>query len=77
MYFDRFDIAQAYYLFFMDYHEGQTSEKYKRLCQIGEYLTCSPMFEGYKSLSENGKAIYQSLEEKEKEGNPDFRQKYS
>ena len=65
MYYDRFDIAQAYYLFFVDYHEGQTSEKYKRLCKIEEYLKLSPMFKGYLSLSENGKEIYNHLVRKD------------
>ncbi len=65
MYFDRFDITQAYYLFFVDYHEGQGSEKYKRLCKMEDYLKLSPLFEGYKSLSENGKAIYDHLARKD------------
>ena len=65
MYFDRFDIAQAYYLFFVDYHEGQGSEKYKRLCKIEEYLKLPYTFEGYKSLSKNGKAIYDYLAKKD------------
>ena len=65
MYFDRFDIATAYYLFFIDYHEGQWSEKYKRSCKIENYLNLSPMFKGYESLTENGKAIYDNLAQKE------------
>ena len=65
MYFDRFDIVTAYYLFFIDYHEGQWSEKYKRSCKIEGYLNLSPMFKGYESLTENGKAIYDNLAKKE------------
>ena len=65
MYFDRFDIATAYYLFFIDYHEGQWSEKYRRSCKIENYLNLSPMFKGYESLTENGKAIYDNLAQKE------------
>jgi|TARA_B100000965_G_C19414871_1_gene679411 hypothetical protein len=61
MHFDRFDIIQAYYLFFVDYHEGQTSKKYTRLCKIGKYYKPSSTFSGVDSLSENALAIYENL----------------
>lgn len=38
MYFDRFDIIEAYYVFFVQYHEGQWSRKYRRLCKMGTYF---------------------------------------
>lgn len=61
MYFDRFDILSAYYLFAMDYHSGQFSKVYKYL---GRALKCGfkpgPIF-GYRSLSDNGKEIYKNL----------------
>ena len=31
MYWDRFDIVEAYYLYFCHHHEGQGSLKYQRL----------------------------------------------
>ena len=58
MYFDRFDIVEAYYLFFVDYHEGQASEKYERLCKIQGYYS---RVERYESLTENGREIYDRL----------------
>jgi len=64
MYFDRFDIIEAYYLFFMDYHEGQTSRKYIRLCKMGKYYKPSSTF-SIDSLSENALVIYENLVEKE------------
>lgn len=65
MYFDRFDIVEAYYAFFCDYHEGMYSAKYRRLCRILEYFNPSPLFNGYESLSSNGKMIYDNLVEAE------------
>lgn len=64
MYWDRFDIVEAYYCFFCDYHEGQFSHKYMRLSKILGYYKPSPLDKGYDSLSENGKVIYDNLVEK-------------
>ena len=64
MYFDRFDIIEAYYLFFVDYHEGQTSKRYARLCKMGKYYKPSSTF-SIDSLSENTLVIYENLIEKE------------
>lgn len=61
MYFDRFDIVSAHYAFACDYHEGQWSELYKKLCRIGKYFNPSAMWKGYDSLSDNGKEIYDNL----------------
>lgn len=61
MYFDRFDVVEAHYAYCADYHEGQGSELYRRLCRIGGYFTPSAMWRGYESLSDNGQEIYQSL----------------
>lgn len=36
--FDRFDIATAHYAFNADYHGGQWSPEYRRLCRIGKYF---------------------------------------
>jgi hypothetical protein len=62
MYFDRFDIVEAHYWFASDYHGGQFSELYSRLCRIGRYFKpgacqCGPS-------SENACRIYNALEEK-------------
>ena len=64
MYFDRFDILEAYYCFFVDYHEGQNSKKYARLCKIKKYFKPSANI-GIVYMSENALAIYENLVEKE------------
>jgi hypothetical protein len=65
MSFDRFDICAAYYLYGMLYHNGQFSKEYKYL---GRALKCGfnpgPLF-SFRSLSDNGKAIFRQLR-----GNP-------
>ena len=60
MYFDRFDICEAYYLFFSHYHEGQWSKKYARLSKMLGYFKPAPMLR-YDSLTDNGKVIYDNL----------------
>lgn len=61
MYFDRFDIVSAHYAFCADYHEGQGSELYAKLCRIGNYFSPSIVWKGYDSLSENWQIIYDNL----------------
>ena len=65
MYFDRFDIIEAYHLFFVNYHEGQTSRKYMRLCKMRKYYKPSLTFSGVDSLSENALEIYENLVKRE------------
>jgi hypothetical protein len=61
MYFDRFDILEAYYLYGSEYHSGQFSKEY---AYMGRCLNCgfrpSPML-SYQSLTDNGKEIYDNL----------------
>jgi len=64
MYWNRFDIVEAYYLFYTHYHEGQWSEKYARLSKIGTYFRPA-MGLSYESMDENGREIYDSLVERE------------
>ena len=66
MYFDRFDIVEAYYLFFVHYHGGQDSEKYARLSKMNNYFRPA-MGLGVDSLTENGLEIYNNLIEKEEQ----------
>ena len=56
MIFNRFDIDQAYYKFFVDYHEGINSEKYRRLCKLQKIY-----YNHNSNLSENAQAIYGNL----------------
>jgi hypothetical protein len=64
MFFDRFDIAEAHYLFFCHYHEGQASEKYLRLSKMTRYFKPSPLL-SVETLTENGREIYAALVQKE------------
>jgi len=66
MYFDRFDICEAYYLFLSLRHEGQWSEKYRRLSRLTTYFTPRPSLR-LSTLSPNGKAIYSALVSKERD----------
>jgi len=60
MYFDRWDIVEAYYLYFRDYHSGQSSIEYMRLSGILKYFKPSPFLD-VDTLSENGLEIYNNL----------------
>ena len=60
-YWDRFDIVEAHYWHAADWHGGQWSELYAKLCRIGQYYTPGMLHRGYESLTENGKAIYDQL----------------
>jgi hypothetical protein len=60
MFFDRFDIAEAYYLFFCHYHEGGASAKYRRLSKMARYFKPSPLL-SVATLTENGREIYELL----------------
>ena len=64
MYFDKFDICEAYWMYASLYHEGQNSEIYEifgRLHRIG--FEPSP-FISEDSLTENGKEILAGLIER-------------
>ena len=66
MYFDRFDICKAHYLFLSEFHEGQFSKKYARLSRLFQYYTPNLNIAGAHNLSENARAIYDCLVDKEK-----------
>ena len=71
MYFDRFDICEAYYALEIDYNVGgqllerQSNQRRResterQLSRIGFRPAIN--FNGFKSLSKNGKEIYRELE---------------
>ena len=60
MYFDRFDICEAYYLALRHCHGGQWSPEYERLCAMRRYFTPSPWLAA-ESLTENGREIYDAV----------------
>lgn len=61
MYFDRFDICEAWYLYASRYHEGQWSKLYSVLSRLIHMKFTPPMDLNYHSLTDNGKAIYRKL----------------
>ena len=61
MYFDRFDILSAYYLYGSTYNNGQGSKEYAYMGRaLNAGFNPSPIF-SLDSLSDNGRAIYQQL----------------
>ena len=67
MFWNRFDIVEAYYIFFCDYHEGQNSHMYKRMCKLYNHGFKPRHNLSYETLEENGREIYDELERKELE----------
>jgi hypothetical protein len=61
MYFDRFDICEAWYLWLAHNHTGQWSKEYERLCRMERYFRPSP-FLTLERLSDNARAIYDALD---------------
>ena len=61
--FDRFDIVAAHYFFCLNYHTGQRSVLYARLCRITERLRFRPAPNWHKpsDVSENCRRIYMDL----------------
>jgi hypothetical protein len=65
MYYDRFDIVEAYYLYLQLNQNGQGSRAYKRLCRIKTYFKPGMFGITFDRLSENGQAIFKALQEKD------------
>jgi hypothetical protein len=66
MYFDRFDIVEAHYMFYSHYHEGQFSDGYRKLSHILSQYRPSPFadWSDENNLNENARAIYDNLVKK-------------
>ena len=69
MYFDRFDICEAYFLALSHCHGGQWSREYERLCKLMKYFKPSPML-SVETLNENARIIYDNACEKLLKGTP-------
>lgn len=65
MFYDKFDIISAHYAFAVDFHGGQWTDLYAKLCSIQKYFNPGPLWKGYDSLTENGQAIYDALVQKQ------------
>ena len=61
--FNRFDIAEAWYLALSHCHDGQWSKEYKRLSRMSSYFKPSPWL-SVESLDDNAKVIYDNAVEK-------------
>ena len=61
MFWDRFDICEAWYLALSHCHNGQWSNSYMRLCRLTRpgFFRPSPML-SVESLSENAREIYEN-----------------
>jgi len=59
MYFNRFDIVEAWFLALSDCHGGQNSDEYRRLCRMYDYFNPSPLLR-VENLNDNARAIYDS-----------------
>ena len=65
MYFDRFDIYEAYHLWFTQFYSGFDSN-YCRRCRMESKFQFSPsLCQSYENLSENGQYIFDQLEEEQ------------
>jgi hypothetical protein len=69
MYFDRYDICEAYFLALSHCHGGQWSREYERLCKLMQYFKPSPML-SVETLNENARIIYDNACEKLLKGTP-------
>jgi len=57
MYFDRFDICEAYFLALSHCHGGQWSREYARLCKLMRYFRPAPSL-SVDTLNDNARVIY-------------------
>lgn len=56
---DRYSIVEGHYWYFVDYHEGQWSDEYRRLCRIQKYFKPSPLSSGPET--DGGREVYDNL----------------
>lgn len=62
IYFDRFDVAEAWYVFASDNHGGQACPIYEIFGRLDRMrFRPSPMLRGYSDLNENARSIYNAL----------------
>lgn len=59
MYWDRFDILEAWYLALAHCHSGQWSDEYRRLCKMTRHFKASPLLR-VETLSDNAREIYEA-----------------
>lgn len=59
MYYDRFDICEAYYLALSHCHAGQWSLEYARLCKMTDYFKPARSL-SVETLNDNAREIYEN-----------------
>ena len=68
MYFNRFDICEAYYLYMMLHHNGQWSKEYAMSGTFHKLrFRPAPSLSDRDDLEENGQVIYDALVSGERE----------
>lgn len=60
MIWDRFDIVSAHYIYCVEWHGGQWSAEYARLCRIRRYFRPSGLL-SVDTLTDNARLIYDVL----------------
>lgn len=68
MYWDRFDICEAYYLFACEWHKGKWSAEYVIFGRLDNINFCPSPILTKRSLSENGRSILAALIRKARAG---------
>ena len=62
MFFDRFDICEAHYVFAMLWHDGMWGKVYTKFAQFERIrFRPKPSLCGPEDLTENGRGIYEQL----------------
>jgi hypothetical protein len=58
--FNRFDIVEAWYCYLSEYHGGQFSREYRRLCKMLRYFQPAHNLSS-DTLSDDARAIYDGI----------------
>ena len=62
MYFDRFDICEAHFMFAMLFHGGMGCPIYRRFAQLERVgFSPSPLMRSPRDLTDNAREIYRQL----------------
>ena len=62
---DVFDVAEGYYLYLSEYHEGQWSDKYRYLSMLSKHFSPRMSLHGAESLTAGGRNVYAHHVDKE------------
>ena len=65
---DRFSIVEGHYHYYSEYHEGQWSDKYRRLSKILGYFNPSPLLHNANDLDSEAREVYANLVDKNEGG---------